>query len=82
MTPWRLKLDGLHKPIGYGTLMQTVATILLGLWLANGPVWMRSVPIIWWTGLILVFILFQKRGMAVDTFQAIWGTDRELPPGS
>ena len=79
MTSWRLTFEGLHKSIGYATLLLAVATILAGLWKANGPVWMWGVIILWWTALLSVFIVLQKRGMAVDTYQAIWGTDPAHP---
>ncbi len=79
MTPWRLAFERLHKTIGYGILLLAMITILLGLWDANGPVWMWLVLVFWWAGLIAAFIALQKRGMAVDTYQAIWGDDPSHP---
>lgn len=79
MTPWRLMFEVLHKTIGYATILLAIVTILLGLWKANGPVWMWSVLVIWWVFLLVVFVTCQKRGMAVDTYQAIWGPDASHP---
>lgn len=79
MTPWRITFETLHKAIGYSTLCLAVATILLGLWDANGPVWMWLLLTIWWVGLLVVFVTLQKLGMAVDTYQAIWGPDPKHP---
>lgn len=79
MTVWRITFETLHKAIGYTTLLLAMATILLGLWKANGPVWMWLILIIWWAILAVVFALFQKRGMAIDTYQAIWGPSLEHP---
>lgn len=79
MTPWRRKFEALHKTIGYATLLLATVTILLGLWEANAPVWMWLTLIAWWFALIVLFMVLQKRGMAVDTYQAIWGDDPSHP---
>ncbi|WP_299206167.1 cytochrome b561 domain-containing protein [uncultured Tateyamaria sp.] len=79
MTPWRRMFEALHKIIGYAVILLAILTITLGLWKANGPVWMWLVLAIWWTTLLAVFVMMQKRGMAVDTYQAIWGTDPHHP---
>lgn len=79
MTPWRLMFETLHKMIGYATIVLAMVTILVGLWKANGPVWMWLSLALWWATLTAVFIVLQKRGMAVDTYQAIWGTDPKHP---
>jgi hypothetical protein len=87
MTQWRRLFETLHKVIGYGTLCLAVLTIVLGLWKANAPVWMWLVLSTWWATLVIVFVILQKRGMAVDTYQAIWGPglehpgNRRAPPG-
>lgn len=79
MTPWRIAFETLHKVIGYTTLCLAVITILLGLWKANGPVWMWLLLTVWWAALVVIFVILQKRGMAVDTYQAIWGPSLEHP---
>lgn len=87
MTPWRRTFEVLHKTIGYALLVLATTTIFLGLWTANAPIWMWLVLSIWLPSLIAVFVIFQKRGMAVDTYQAIWGDNlrhpgnRRPPPG-
>lgn len=79
MTRRRRTFEALHKSIGYAVLALAIVTILLGLWKANAPVWMWVVLGIWWPALISAFVLLQRRGMAVDSYQAIWGDDPELP---
>lgn len=79
MTRWRLMFEALHKTIGYGVLGLAAVTILFGLWKANGPIWMWGALILWWAVLILAFRVLQRRGMAVDTYQAIWGDDPSHP---
>lgn len=79
MTPWRLVFEAVHKSTGYALLVLAAATILLGLSKANGPNWMWVTLILWWAGLACVFVILQRRGMAIDTYQAIWGTDPSHP---
>lgn len=79
MTPRRRGFEALHKTIGYGVLLLSVITIILGLWDANGPRWMWGVLVIWWLTFICLFAALQSKGRAVDTYQAIWGTDTSHP---
>lgn len=79
MTTWRRVFETSHKLIGYSLLVVAIATILLGLWDANAPRWMWFLLAIWWTALFLCFVVMQKKGMAIDTYQAIWGADPSLP---
>lgn len=79
MTPWRHVFEALHKSLGYAALALAVLVILTGLWKANGPVWMWGALALWWAGLIVAFVLLQRRGMAIDTYQAIWGANPEHP---
>lgn len=79
MTPWRRMFEAFHKLLGYVTILLAIVTILLGLWKANGPLWMWLLLCVWWGVLTTIFVLLQKRGMAVDTYQAIWGVDPVHP---
>ncbi len=79
LTPWRRTFEMVHKSLGYITLALAIATVLVGLWHSNGPRWMWLVLGLWWTGLLLAFVILQKRGWAADTYQAIWGPDPEHP---
>lgn len=79
MTPWRRMFEALHKSVGYGVLVLAAVTILLGLWKANAPNWMWLALALWWPALVMLFIGLQKRGLAVDTYQAIWGDDPNHP---
>ncbi|MEX0348120.1 MAG: cytochrome b561 domain-containing protein [Paracoccaceae bacterium] len=75
MTAWRRAFEYMHKLLGYSLLLLAAATIVLGLWKANALVWMWLALAIWWALLIVAFVHMQQRGMAVDTYQAIWGDD-------
>lgn len=79
MTPRRRAFEAAHKSLGYALLILAAVTILLGMWKANAPVWMWITMTLWWTGLLYLFILLQRRGMAIDTYQAIWGADPSHP---
>lgn len=79
MTPRRLAFEYIHKSAGYLGLALAVAAILTGLWQANAPNWMWLVLVLWWLGLLVASVRLQRRGMAVDTYQAIWGPDPRLP---
>ena len=87
MTPRRRMFEALHKSLGYLVLLLAACTILLGLFEANAPRWMWIVIPCWWAVLIALFHRLQSRGLAVDTYQAIWGDDpahpgnRRPPPG-
>jgi hypothetical protein len=79
MTPRRLAFEYVHKAAGYAALACAMAAILTGLWQANGPRWMWAALMLWWTALIVAATFWQRRGMAVDTYQAIWGPDPRHP---
>lgn len=79
MTPWRVMFEWVHKTTGYGVLLLASVTILLGMWKANAPVWMWTGLAIWWLILVVAFVILQRRGYAMDTYQAIWGPGTEHP---
>lgn len=79
MTPWRLMFETAHKALGYFVVLLAAMTILAGLWKANAPVWMWLSLAIWWPLVICAFVVMQRRGMAIDTYQAIWGSDPSHP---
>lgn len=82
MTSWRKTFERTHKALGYLMLVIAIITILLGLWKANGPIWMWLSLTCWWLALLVLFIVLQKRGHAIDTYQAIWGDDPVHPGNS
>ncbi|WP_415403399.1 cytochrome b561 domain-containing protein [Tateyamaria sp. SN3-11] len=79
MTPRRLAFEYAHKSIGYIAWVLSVLAVFSGLWQANGPNWMWLSLILWYLGLIAAFAWLQAKGRAIDTYQAIWGTDPTLP---
>lgn len=79
MTLRRRLFEIWHKGAGYALALMATATLLGGLWLANGPRWMWLVLALWWAGLGLLAVVLQRRGMAHDTYQAIWGPDPQHP---
>ncbi len=79
MTRHRLVFEYIHKFAGYVAVLLSVAAILTGLYQSNGPNWMWLSLLLWWSLLLSAFIAFQRRGMAVDTYEAIWGPDEQHP---
>jgi len=81
MTPRRLRFERLHKCVGHGLLLLSVLTIVLGLELADAPLWMWLGQGAWTLGYALVFVHLQRRGRCIDTYEAIWGPD-PIHPGN
>jgi hypothetical protein len=79
MRPIRVVFEKLHKFLGYLAIGVSVVSILTGMWIANAYVWMWIAQIGIWIGLVLLFVVLQKRGWTIDTYQAIWGTDPSFP---
>ncbi|MEO0830842.1 MAG: cytochrome b561 domain-containing protein [Pseudomonadota bacterium] len=79
MTPWRLMFELVHKSTGYALLALAGVTIVLGLWDANAPRWMWIGLAGWWIALAGLSLTLQRKGHAVDTYQAIWGPGEEHP---
>ncbi|MCK0168044.1 cytochrome b561 domain-containing protein [Jannaschia sp. S6380] len=81
MTPRRLAFEILHKAAGYAALGLSMGAVLSGMWQANAPIWMWIVLPAWWAMLAVLFVLFQRRGMVIDTYVALWGPDA-IHPGN
>jgi hypothetical protein len=81
MTVRRRVFEHLHKHLGYIAIALSMAAIGSGLWLVNAPRWMLLVIGLWWLVLIVVWSVLQRRGRAIDTYQAIWGPD-QMHPGN
>lgn len=79
MTLRRRVFELLHKTLGYVALLTGYAAIFTGLWRANAPHWMWLVLLAWIFCLVGLFALLQRRGRAIDTYQAIWGPDPKHP---
>jgi L-asparagine transporter-like permease len=79
MTSRRRLFEYLHKGVGYAALVLSIAAIVSGLWLVNAPRWMLLVLGVWWLMLVAVWTTLQRRGRAIDTYQAIWGADPKHP---
>ncbi|GIT89710.1 hypothetical protein JANAI62_08050 [Jannaschia pagri] len=79
MTPRRLAFEAMHKGSGYAALILSMLAVLSGIWQSNAPIWMWIVLPLWWVLLATLFVLFQRRGMVVSTYEAIWGPDPNHP---
>lgn len=79
MTQRRRIFEWTHKIMGYVALAIAVASILSGMWVANAYVWMWIFIYGWWILVVTAFAVLQRRGWAVDTYQAIWGSDPSHP---
>jgi len=82
MTVRRKCFEYYHKYFGYALLWSSVVGVITGMWIANGPVWMWIVMGCWWSVILVCFYILQSRGMAIDTYQAIWGPNTENPGGN
>lgn len=79
MTLRRRVFEYTHKSAGYVALLCSVVAVLLGLWDVNAPIWMWLCLILWWLLLITTACVLQRQKRTIDTYQAIWGIDPELP---
>ena len=43
------------------------------------PVWIWGAILLWWVLLLAATLYLQTTRGALDTYQAIWGTDPDLP---
>lgn len=75
----RRVFEVLHKNLGYLALLVSIVSIISGMWVANGYLWMWIVMGVWWVILAVLFYNLQTRGHNIDTYQAIWGTDPSHP---
>ncbi len=79
MTRRRKVFERFHKTLGYGLVVFSAVGVIGGLWSANAPRWMWLSVMLWWCVLVTVFYILQRRGCAVDTYQAIWGPNPKHP---
>ncbi len=82
MTPHRNAFEKTHKSLGYAALLLALITIFMGLVVADAPRWMLLAIGLWWLVLTAVFVVLQKQGRCIDTYQAIWGPDTAHPGNS
>jgi hypothetical protein len=79
MTRRRIVFERVHKGAGYLLLALTVVALCTGLIAADAPRWMPVALGAWWLIVAGVFISLQRAGRCIDTYQAIWGLDPDLP---
>lgn len=79
MTRHRVVFERVHKSLGWLAVLAAVASMLSGLVIADAPRWMLAALLAWWCLLVAAFVRWQRAGRALDTYQAIWGPDRDLP---
>lgn len=71
--------ERIHKSFGYLALLISAAAVTSGLWQTNGPRWMFIVIAVWYVAVGTLFVILQRRRLAFDTYQAIWGPDPKHP---
>jgi hypothetical protein len=79
MTRRRQIFERVHKSVGYIVVLVAMAAIVSGLWFSNAPRWMWIAIGGWVVGVVLWAVSLQRRGRAIDTYQAIWGPDARHP---
>jgi hypothetical protein len=79
MTAWRCVFERVHKSVGWIAVVTAIPVTLIGLLIADAPRWMPLILTIWWLSLLCIALHLQRKGLCVDTYQAIWGTDASMP---
>ena len=79
MTPRRIAFERLHKGLGWSVVPLVWLATGYGLLLADAPRWMPVALVAWWSCLIALFVVLQRRGLCIDTYQALWGDGPHHP---
>ena len=79
MTLRRVLFERVHKLVGYIAIVSAWIAVALGLFIVNAPKWIAIGGVIVVLTQIALFVAFQRKGMARDTYQAIWGPGKEHP---
>lgn len=79
MTRWRVSFERTHKGLGWLSVALALSVMTLGLVSADAPWWMAMALALWWLTLAVAFVVLQRRGRCIDTYQAIWGPDLSHP---
>lgn len=79
MTAHRVWFERMHKSLGWLAVFAAIGIIALGLVMADAPRWMVLTLTAWWLALGGVAWRWQRQGLCVDTYQAIWGPDPSHP---
>jgi hypothetical protein len=78
MTRQRVLFEWIHKILGYLLVVLAIVSLLTGLAVADALVWMWLVLAAWWLACAGAFVVFQRQGRCIDTYQSIWGLSSEL----
>jgi hypothetical protein len=79
MTGRRILFERMHKTLGWGAVALALVVTMLGLVIADAPRWMVLLVGVWWVLLATAFVVLQRAGWCVDTYQAIWGPSPAHP---
>lgn len=79
MTPRRVLFERVHKSLGWAGVLLALPAVGTGLVAADAPRGFFVVVAAWWLAVAAAFVRWQRRGLALDTYQAIWGPGREHP---
>ncbi len=78
MTSRRIVFERVHKSVGYLAIAVAWTATVAGLWHVNAPIWIWLLTTGWWACMCIFAVYLQKQHRAIDTYQAIWGTNPEL----
>lgn len=79
MSTHRIWFERIHKSLGWLLIVLGLATLGLGLVLADAPRWMPALLLAWWLALLGLALRWQAQGRCIDTYQAIWGPQAHHP---
>lgn len=79
MTRHRRVFEGWHKPAGWAAVILSAVTVMLGTALVGAPSWLMALVGALQAATAVGLIDGATRGRWVDTYAALWGTDRRHP---
>ncbi|MGE0803375.1 MAG: cytochrome b561 domain-containing protein [Lautropia sp.] len=79
MSARRRWFERTHKTLGYCLLLVFAAATVSGLWHANVPRWILLGFAGWWEVLLIIALVWERQGRAIDGYQAKWGPGMNHP---
>lgn len=79
MTRRRILFEKIHKGFGHLVWLVALTTTFLGLLIADASRWMWILIGLWWFIIFFFSFCLQMKSRNLDTYQAIWGVDKNLP---
>ncbi|WP_282607511.1 cytochrome b561 domain-containing protein [Pelagibius sp. Alg239-R121] len=82
MTGRRLSFEAWHKCGGYLAMGLAFAAIATGMLMIGWSEMIFGLAVVFTLALWILFVVFERLGLRKDTYQAIWGPDKNHPGNS